>query len=460
MVFEAVFERFIKQSPLTVMTRATMEHALDEAALDELFDRTAERQYTRTLLFSAVVQLMSLVVCNRISVHRAFKKNRDRIGVTLQAVYDKLDRLEASLSQMLVRHFAGRLAPVIEAMGGTVAEWLPGYRVKVMDGNHIAATDHRIGVLRDTAAGALPGFALVVLDPRLQMVVDVFPEEDGHAQERSLTNAVLATVGPKDVWIDDRNFCTIPLLFGIAQRDAFFVTRQHRTNAPWEPTGLVRQCGETETGTVIEQRGVLRGGERGDLKARRVTLRLGKTTRDGDRELHILTNLPATVSAVKIADLYRDRWTIETAFQEMERALGGEVATLGYPKAALFAFCVALVAYNVYATLKASLRAVHGEGKVRNEVSGFHIAADVALDHPGMNVAIPDEMWEPFQKMTAKQFGSWLVSTARNVDMRNIKKAKRGPKKVRPKPAFDPTHPHVSTARLLAARRARQSKRK
>jgi len=454
MIFEAVFERFEKRSPLTVMTRATLEHALDESTLNALFDQTADRQYTRTLLFSAIVELMSLVVCNRISVHQAFKKSRDRIGVTLQAVYDKLDRLEPSVSQMLVRHFAGRLAAVVEATGGVVTEWLPGYRVKVMDGNHIAATEHRLEVLRDTAAGALPGFAVVVLDPRLQMAIDVFPHEDGHAQERSLTEAILETVQPNDVWIDDRNFCTIPLLRGIAQRGGFFVTRQHRTNAPWEPTGAVTVCSESETGTVVEQMGILRGG----LPVRRVTVRLAKATRDGDRELHILTNLPATVAAEQVAELYRNRWSIETAFQEMERALGGEVATLGYPKAALFAFCVALVAYNVYATLKASLRAVHGEDKVREEVSGFHIAADVALDHPGMEVAIPHEMWERFQKMSAVQLGAWLVSTARNVDMRNIKKAKRGPKKPRPKPQFDPNHPHVSTARLLAARR--QPKRK
>lgn len=460
MLFNEVFERFEKKSPLAVMTRATMEYALDPVALDELFDATADRQYTRKLLFSAVVELMTLVVCNRISVHRAFKKSRDRIGVTLQAVYDKLDRLEPAVSQMLVRHFAGRLVPVIESMNGTVTEWLPGYRVKVMDGNHIAATEHRLKVLRETAAGALPGFSVVVLDPRLQMVIDVFPEEDGHAQERALTENILATVEPKDVWIDDRNFCTIPLAFGIAKRGGFFITRQHRTNAPWEPTGPLKDCGETETGHLFEQTGMLRGGERGDMEVRRVTLRLTKATRDGDRELHILTNLPATVSAAKVAALYRNRWGIETAFQEMESALGGEVATLGYPKAALFAFAVALVAYNVFATLKASLRSVHGEEKVREEVSGFHIAADVALDHPGMDVAIPDEFWEPFQGMSPDQFGSWLVKTARNVDMRNIKKAKRGPKKYKPKPKFDPRHPHVSTARLLAARRAARIERK
>jgi len=434
-----------------------MEHALAPEALDLLFDQTADRQYTRKLLFSMVVELMILVVCNKISVCRAFKMLKDRGGleVSLQAVYDKLARLETKASQMLVRHFANRLAPVIEAMGGTVTAWLPGYRVKVMDGNHIAATDHRLEVLRKTAAGALPGFAVVVLDPRLQMAIDVFPEEDGHAQERSLTDAILATVEPRDVWIDDRNFCTTQLLIGIASRDAFFITRQHQSNAPWEATGPLKECGQIETGTVFEQDGVIYDPAlKKDVGVRRITVRLNKRTRDGARELHILTNLPEEIGALKVAELYRKRWSIETAFQEREKALGGEVATLGYPKAALFAFCVALVAYNVYATLKASLRAVHGEQKVQEEVSGFEIAADVALRYNGMDIAIPDEMWERYQNMDSKQFGDWMIAIAKNVNMKYIKKAKRGPKKPSPKPKFDPKHPHVSTARLLAARYA------
>ena len=71
-------------------------------------------------------------------------------------------------------------------MGGTHPGLLPGYRVKFLDGNGIEATEHRLEVLRQTSAGALPGKALVVFDPRLGLAVDVFPCEDGHAQERSL----------------------------------------------------------------------------------------------------------------------------------------------------------------------------------------------------------------------------------------------------------------------------------
>ncbi len=41
-------------------------------------------------------------------------------------------------------------------------------------------------VLRAIGAVALPGKSLVVLDPELRLAINVFPCEDGHAQERSL----------------------------------------------------------------------------------------------------------------------------------------------------------------------------------------------------------------------------------------------------------------------------------
>jgi len=63
----------------------------------------------------------------------------------------------------------------------------------------------------------------------------------------------------------------------------------------------------------------------------------------GMPKLHLLTNVPCKGARARvIADLYRRRWSIETAFQELEATLNGEVNTLGYPKAALFAFCLAL----------------------------------------------------------------------------------------------------------------------
>jgi len=41
-------------------------------------------------------------------------------------------------------------------------------------------------------------------------------------------------------------------------------------------------------------------------------------------------------------------------FQELEAHWHSEINTLGYPKAALFGLAVALVAYNVFAVVKAT----------------------------------------------------------------------------------------------------------
>src|SRR4051794_246919 len=114
---------------------------------------------------------MSTVVCRiRPSINAAYKKLAPVLGVTRKAVYDKLDRLEPEIAAALVRPTASALEPVITAMGGAPPPWLPGYRIQVVDGNHLAATDHRLQELRALGAGALPGKALVVLDPQRMLV--------------------------------------------------------------------------------------------------------------------------------------------------------------------------------------------------------------------------------------------------------------------------------------------------
>ena len=80
---------------------------------------------------------------------------------------------------------------------------------------------------------------------------------------------------------------------------------------------------------------------------RRVTVELYRPTRDGETEIHVLTNLPKRIGALRVAEVYRQRWTIEIAFHELAQNLEGEIETLGYPRAALFGFCMALVCYNV-----------------------------------------------------------------------------------------------------------------
>lgn len=451
-----VFERFVKKSPISVMARATMEHAMTADALDKLFVEHADQQYTRELLFSSVVDLMGVVVSrSQPSVHAAFQAVAGTLPVSITSLYNKLNGIEPRITGALVGHTAARLAPVVAATGGRLPAMVPSYRVRVIDGNHLACTERRLEVLRGSIAGPLPGHSLVVLDPALMLATHMLPCEDGHAQERSLTPGVLAIVEPRDIWVADRNFCTTPLLFGIQSRGGFFVIRHH-ANMTLTSCGTMRKRGRTDTGQVFEQRVTIRDSAGLSMTVRRILLRLDKPTRDGDLEMTILTSVPTkAATALAIVDLYSKRWTVETLFQSLTQMLDGEIDTLGYPGAALLAFGIALATYNILSTVQAALRGAFGVEKVQAEVSGFYIANEVRATAPGMAIAIDESAWETFRTIQPASLARRLLRWASLVQLPRFKRHPRGPKKPVPKRTRFPDETHVSTARLLAEARGK-----
>lgn len=181
---------------------------------------------------------------------------------------------------------------------------------------------------------------------------------------------------------------------------------------------------------------------------------LDQPTRHGEKEIHLLTNLPADVTATKIARLYRRRWTIEAAFGEIAAVLNNEIDTLAYPQAALFAFCVGLLAYNVLSVVKAALRSIHGEKKVASEVSSYFLADEIRCTWKGLEIAVPAPFWtQRFARLTVRAMAREMRRLAKKVRLRRFKKHPRGPKKKPPKRTSAKTQPHVATARILAKRK-------
>ena len=135
MVWTSVIKRFEQHAPASVMARTALEHALPAGWVDEVFDEHRKRQYSRELLFSTVVELVTLVSLGlRPSLHAAARR-METLPVTLAALYDKINRTEPGILRALVRGSAERLAPVTAAVdGGTT---LPGWRLRVLDGNHL-----------------------------------------------------------------------------------------------------------------------------------------------------------------------------------------------------------------------------------------------------------------------------------------------------------------------------------
>ena len=451
MIMQDLIDRFERKAPVCMMVRTLLENVLSPKRLDAIYDQHDHKQPEDVLLFSTLVEIMGLVATRvHPSVHAVYQTKVAEIAVTAKAVYDKLQRIKTNVSQALLRQTAARTKRILERTGSPLADPLPGYNVLILDGNHMRRTQRRLGVLRTVNGAPLPGHSLVVLDPRWKLMVDVFPCEDAHAQERSLLPQVLETVKAGDVWIDDRNFCTIAFLFGIRARKAYFVTRQHGS-LPFELVGRRSYVGRYETGRVYEQRVRITDADGMVAHIRRITIVLDEPTRDGDTEIHILTNLPRKVTALKIAALYRQRWTIEAAFNEVAQNLEGEIETLGYPQAALFGFCVALVAYNLLSVVQRCISNVHTETANEHGISIYYLAAEVARCYDGLKIAVGDTYWtKRYRDLSPEDMAAELLRIAHYVVPARYRKHKRGPKKPPPKMNKRKRN-HVSTARLLNA---------
>ncbi|HEY4761961.1 MAG TPA: transposase [Thermoguttaceae bacterium] len=472
-MFEEAFDLFAKAAPATVMIRGLLENILSAPRLDAIFEAAAETQYTRKLAFSSVVRLMSQVVMRiQPSPHAAYRGQAEELDVSAKCVYDKLEGIEPIVSRELLSRTAREMELVIKTMGSERVGLLPGFRTKILDGNHLAGTDRRLKPLRGQKGSALPGQALAVLDPALKLVIDLFPCEDAYTQERALVPQVLETVERNDFWIADRNFCTTVFLFGVSRKQAFFLVRQHAQSLRWKVLEEPVFTGEIAAGRVFQQPVCVLDENGVELLLRRIRIELRQPTRDGEKILHLLTNLaPTDADALSGAGLYCERWQIETAFQELTVDLACEVQTLGYPKAALFAFAVAVVCYNAFSVIKAALRTQqstpsavppHGSDSpvprrkkaaaasaMSDELSTYYLASEIAGNWQGMTVVLPDTFWEKkFAALNTGDLARCLTELAGRADVSKYRKRPPSPKR---SPQQSPCQPgsHVSTARML-----------
>jgi hypothetical protein len=451
-MFDTLIDRFAQKAPVATMVRGLLAHCLSAERLDDIFRAKAERQYEGELLFSSVVELLSLVVTkSQKSLHAAYQAHHEELSVSLTAFYDKLVGMELPVIRALVRDTAERMRAVAQQLEPDRQSLLAGYELRVLDGSHLAASEHRIKETRRLRGGPLPGHSLVILDPTRGLVVDMLPCADGHAQERSLLIELADEFQPGQLWIADRNFCTVLFLHEVAVSGASFVVRRH-AGLPLERLGPSQPAGRCSSGKLFEQAGSVPDGFGNSLRVRIIRLRLDRPTESGDNEIEILTNLPSAISAAAVADEYHRRWSIEAVFGELTLSLRGEIDTLGYPGAALLGYAIALVIYNLLSIVKTTIRVVHGV-EAAEQVSTYYLADEISSTWRGMEIVLPAETWrERFGSCDARQLASRLRKIAAHVDVRRyLKHPRRSAKHPRPKRIG--SSPHVSTERLLRQRK-------
>lgn len=445
-----VLDRFIAKQPLTVITRCVVDSMITNE-LNAVFYGARSRQYEREQKFDAVALAVADIAMGFVKNPRqAFELHKERLGVSLTAFYGKLRRTEIGTSQAVVQHSAENASQLQDQLRSTHWEVIKGYKCFSFDGNHLQKTEKRLTETRGTRKAPLPGTVVAKFDMQRQLFVKAYMLEDAHAQESTVHGLLLEDIAEKEVLIGDRHQCVLKFLLAIATRKSFFVIRQHK-RLPHELLGKRRFIGETETGKVYQQ-SIRIGDEVNGVVARRITVELTDPTKDGDNEIHILSNLPTKdVDACTLANAYRRRWEIENAFYHLTMSLVCESKALCYPKAALFLFAMAMVAFNCRQVLFAAMYSVHKEEEV-NQMSNYQVATDVTAQMEGFMTALPKSSWDELVPTTPAARAKFLCRVAKNVSMPHYRKTVRGPKVTRQTKRKNQPHAHASVAKLLALR--------
>lgn len=137
-------------------------------------------------------------------------------------------------------------------------------------------------------------------------------------------------------------------------------------------------------------------------RRRQVILRLDAPTRDGEAEIHVLTNLPARDDAVRDAEVSRKRWRLEG----------------------------------------------HGDF-VRNDLHGEIETDELAANYRAVQALIGQATWDRLAELAGRQLWAWCREAAGAIRPQAFLKHPRGPKRPQPKPASAKTGSHCSTSRLL-----------
>jgi IS4 transposase len=347
---------------------------------------------------------------------------------------------------------AARLNDVLVPMIEDKAPMVPGYRLRIVDGSHLPASEKRLKPLRGFSGAPLPGHSLVVYDPDLGMVVDLEPCEDAYAQERAVMSSLLERAVQGELWIADSAFSTRTILGEWDRRGCSFIVREHTCTPNPRALDEASSRGHVETGDVYEQAVEFTDDAGYTSTLRRIELHLTEPTQGGESVIQMLTNLPKRgFTAGEIARLYRRRWQIESMFQRLESVLNSEVRTLAHPRAALLAFGVAVLAYNVLTVLQAAVWAAHDLRDSDIELSPFYVAVEVRANYEGMMMATSTASWKKFDAMGASQLSRILLEIAAHARPKALRKSPRGPKLPKKKSCVSAadTRRHVSTARVL-----------
>ncbi|KLU24860.1 hypothetical protein EOS_17840 [Caballeronia mineralivorans PML1(12)] len=434
-----VIERFVEHSPITVMARLALQRALDPEWIDGLFEQVQvdKGQHVRESLFSATVELMSMIASGLRYTVRAAAGAAPELPVAITALHDRISRTRPGWARVLARESVKRLSPLVQPLMFNRPVTASGYRLRIVDGSHLPKGEkcspgpsgcvHTLMPQAGLGVGVRTVVPFVVYDPEVAMIVDLVPCEQGRAQEEVNAGALLDSVQPGELWIIDRNFSTHAIVTGWQRRSSAFIVQERGCNPNQIEAGRPVRKGRIEMGAVYEQPVSTTDDSGASLVLRRIEVRANGSSVEGGEVIRILTNVPASqLTAEEVASLSCRSWS-EMLSVPLELVLKGEILSLGRPRAAPLALGMAALAYNVLSTM---VRTVSREQELdTREVQRLphYIATGIRATYAGVMIAVPAEFWRRYDQLAPGDLGDILRKIAAHVDPRSAHKQRREP---------------------------------
>lgn len=370
--------QLLARLPLAQGMIELFDHVLDDALCDEVFNAHRGRCYEDALTFPTLVRVVrDALVLHGGSANRAIGDavDADRLGAAPSGVYRKLANLPPALSQALLRRGTARLAALAAADDGAarraLAACFDDLDVVVIDGKQLKKAAKRLLSTRAYTSGSLLGAKLLVaLSLRSGLAVAANASEDGERNDVPLVGGLLeqmqvlrgggvaaaATARPF-LFVADRQFAdlNLPELF-TRGGDHFLLRCQKSLTFEPDPSRPARS-GVDEAGRAFTQAwGWVGSAEDQRQRRRRRYVRRITLPRpdENDDDVILITDLldESAYPAAALLGLYRLRWTIEQAFQQVTEVFALARLIGSSPRGIIFQGALCLLIYNMTLTIK------------------------------------------------------------------------------------------------------------
>lgn len=389
-------DQILARVPLARGFLQVLQQALDPQLLDDLFEQHRGTGSEQKVTFPFLVEWVgNALIKHRGSGRQAMQEllAMDQLPARERAIYGKLQRVPAELSQALVAATAQRLQrllPTSDAMQIPLS--LRTHRIMIVDGKKLKKLPKRLIALHGLRGKLLGGKVVAGFCLNDGLVTHIEATLDGEANDAPLTPGLVAQCcashpGESLLFVADRQFSDLKIPNMILKSEQQFAIR-HTKKMGFYPENSVVLC-DTPQRKVLDSVGWL-----GSPKSKqRVRVRQVSLQQPGLDEVLIDTSLLDSdrYPAEELLSLYKSRWEIEQVFQKLQEVFELESYIGTSPNGAVFQFAICALLYNVVHVLRVLI--AQQQKLQPRQVSTSMLVVSLQRELQALSVLVPTSLW-------------------------------------------------------------------